>query len=422
MRNHAGPRSCRIERCRVCENTRLETVVDLGTMALTGVFPATDPVGVPRYPLELVRCVRTGAEECGLVQLRHTANFDEMYSAGYGYRSGLNRSMIDHLGRRVSRIRERVDLGPDDVVIDIGSNDATLLKWYPADAATVVGIDPLGEKFREFYPPHVRLSTGYFSRELAASLLNGRRAKVITSIAMFYDVPSPLEFMRDVHATLTDDGIWVLEQSYLPAMLATTSYDTICHEHLEYYTLDQIEWMARRCGFVVLEVERNTINGGSFALTLGKQGAPTVADAGELARMRTEEAGLGLHTPEIYADFAKRVDQHRERVREFFDRSKQAGLHTLGYGASTKGNVLLQHCGIGPSDLPCIAEVNDDKFDKFTPGTGIPIVSEARAREQAPDQYFVLPWHFRSMMVEREREFRSAGGHLVFPLPELEVV
>ena len=237
-----------VDCCRVCGNTRLETVVDLGTMALTGVFPATDPTAVPRYPLELVRCVPTGPEECGLVQLRHTADFDEMYSPGYGYRSGLNRSMIDHLAHRVARIRERMSLTPQDLVIDIGSNDATLLRAYPEGSATIVGIDPLGEKFRRFYPPHVRLVTGYFNRESVDSVLDGRRAKVITSIAMFYDVPSPLEFMQAVYDSLTDDGIWVLEQSYLPAMLATTSYDTICHEHLEYYTLDQIEWMARRCG------------------------------------------------------------------------------------------------------------------------------------------------------------------------------
>ncbi|WP_225732160.1 MULTISPECIES: class I SAM-dependent methyltransferase [unclassified Nocardia] len=416
-----------IDRCRVCGNTRLETVVDLGTMALTGVFPAADAADVPRYPLELVRCVRpepsaADPDECGLVQLRHTANFDEMYSAGYGYRSGLNRSMIDHLGHRVARIRARIDLSPDDLVIDIGSNDATLLKWYPPGAASVVGIDPLAAKFREFYPPHLRVVPGFFGTPAVADALNGKRAKVITSVAMFYDVPDPLGFMRAVRDALTDDGIWVLEQSYLPAMLATTSYDTICHEHLEYYTLDQIEWMARRSGFTVLEVERNTVNGGSFALTLAKHGTPAHADAAALAGMRAEEAALGLHGPQLYADFAKRVDQHRDRIRDFFDRSRQAGLCTLGYGASTKGNVLLQYCGIGPAELPCLAEVNPDKFGKFTPGTAIPIVPEAEARAQAPDQFFVLPWHFRTMLVEREREFLESGGRLVFPLPELGVV
>ncbi|WP_433733990.1 class I SAM-dependent methyltransferase [Nocardia sp. CA-129566] len=411
-----------IDRCRVCENTRLETVLDLGDMALTGVFPAADPTAVPRYPLELVRCVREGHDQCGLVQLRHTADFDQMYSAGYGYRSGLNRSMIDHLGHRVARIRDRVDLGPDDLVIDIGSNDATLLQWYPEGSATLLGIDPLGEKFREFYPGHVELVPEYFTRELAADLLGARKAKVITSIAMFYDVPRPLEFMAAVHAGLADDGIWVLEQSYLPAMLATTSYDTICHEHLEYYALHQIEWMARRTGFEVLEVEGNGVNGGSFALTLGKRGASDRPEPAELIRMRQEEARLGLDGPQVYAEFAKRVDRHREQVRAFFDRSRDAGLRTLGYGASTKGNVVLQHCGIDTADLPCMAEVNPDKFGKFTPGTGIPIVPEAQARELAPDQYFVLPWHFRAMLLDRERDFRAAGGRMVFPLPELEVV
>ncbi|WP_043725959.1 methyltransferase C-terminal domain-containing protein, partial [Nocardia asiatica] len=158
------------------------------------------------------------------------------------------------------------------------------------------------------------------------------------------------------------------------------------------------------------------------ALTLGKQGVPSPADAAALDLLRQQESALGLHSPQPYADFAKRVDQHREQVRDFFDRSRKAGLRTLGYGASTKGNVVLQHCGIGPEDLACIAEVNDDKFGKFTPGSAIPIVSEAEARALAPDQFFVLPWHFRAMMLERESAFRATGGRLVFPLPELDVV
>lgn len=411
-----------IDRCRVCDNPRLETVIDLGTMALTGVFPAREPLSAPRYPLEVVRCVPSDEHECGLVQLRHTADFDDMYSPGYGYRSGLNSAMIAHLGHRVARIRERVPLEPTDIVIDIGSNDATLLKQYPVGSATLVGIDPLAEKFRRFYPEHVRLIPGYFSAKAVAEALDGRKAKVITSIAMFYDVPAPLEFMRAVHETLTDDGVWVLEQSYLPAMLATTSYDTICHEHLEYYTLEQIEWMARRCGFTVLDVERNGVNGGSFALTLGKIGTPTRDATTRIDRMRREERELNLHDGHHYAEFAARVADHRESVRDFFDRSERAGLRTLGYGASTKGNVMLQHCGIGPRWLECIAEVNDDKFGKFTPGTGIPIVSEEQARRRDPDQFFVLPWHFRDMMIERERAFLASGGRLVFPLPRLDVV
>lgn len=415
----------RVERCRVCANPRLDTVVDLGAMALTGVFPKDEPTAVPRYPLELVRCARrdeNDTDRCGLVQLRHTAPFDDMYAPGYGYRSGLNRSMIAHLAHRVRRILDRVELTPDDLVLDIGSNDATLLRQYPAGSATLVGVDPLAEKFRRFYPPHVRLVPGYFDTDSAAAEFGDRKAKVITSIAMFYDVPKPLEFMQAVRDSLTDDGIWVLEQSYLPAMLATTSYDTICHEHLEYYTLDQIEWMAARSGFTVLDVERNGVNGGSFALTLGKRGEPGPDAAAGLAALRREEAALGLHTGAPYDDFAKRVAEHREVVRDFFDRSRRAGLRTLGYGASTKGNVVLQHCGIGPDDLACIAEVNEDKFGTRTPGTGIPIVPEREARALRPDQFFVLPWHFRDMMLEREREFRAGGGRMVFPLPELDVV
>lgn len=411
-----------ITRCRVCGNTTLDTVLDLGSMALTGVFPSSDPAAVPSHPLELVRCIPDAGRSCGLVQLRHTADLREMYSDGYGYRSGLNKAMVTHLRAVVAGILRRVDIGPGDLVLDIGSNDATLLRSYPPGSGTRVGIDPVGEKFGRYYPPDVLLLPDFFSRELITAALGTRRAKVITSIAMFYDLPRPLDFMADIRACLADDGIWVLEQSYLPAMLASTSYDTICHEHLEYYALHQVEWMAQRAGLVVLEVTRNDVNGGSFALTLAPAGTPYRRDSDSVQRLRAEEARLGLDGPDAYADFARRSRRHREAIRDFFERSRAAGRRTVGYGASTKGNVLLQYCGLDTGDLPCIAEVNEDKFGKFTPSTGIPIVSEDQARDYRPDQFFVLPWHFRDTLIEREREFRAAGGRLVFPLPHLSVV
>lgn len=407
-----------ISACRVCGNRELLPVLDLGEQALTGVFPRSREEDVPAIPLELVKCSPQG---CGLVQLRHTPDPGLMYGEGYGYRSGIRPFMVDHLRRKVASVRELADLGPDDLVLDIGSNDGTLLSAYPK-GPRLVGIDPSGDKFRELYPPHAELLVDYFSRDVFTGRFGTRRAKVVTSIAMFYDLPDPLAFMQDVHDVLADDGIWVMEQSYLPAMLEADAYDIVCHEHLEYYALQQIEWMAERVGLTVLRAELTDVYGGSLCVTLARSSSPHPRDEAGLARIRARETQAKIDTMAPFEEFARRVEHQRDALRDFLDKSRAAGRLTLGYGASTKGNVILQYCGIGEQDLPCIGEVSPEKAGRFTPGTGIPIVSEESAKAMRPDQLLVLPWIYREGFVEREQRFLADGGHLVFPLPRLEVV
>jgi NDP-4-keto-2,6-dideoxyhexose 3-C-methyltransferase len=345
-----------------------------------------------------------------------------MYGAGYGYRSGLNRAMVAHLHGKVRRILETVALGKGDLVIDIGSNDGTTLAAYPAGGADLVGIDPGGEAFRRHYPPHVRLIPEFFSAKAVRSAFGARRARVITSFAMFYDLEAPMEFMREVRDCLDDDGVWVFEQSYMPTMLAMNAYDTICHEHLEYYALGPILWMMERVGLRVLDVELNGVNGGSFSITAARAGAPHHGRPEAIAALLAREAAAQLDTLEPYREFGVRVAAQRDVLLRFLRDARASGQKVFGYGASTKGNVLLQYCGVTPDDLPCIAEVNEEKFGAFTPGTLIPIVSEAEARARKPDYFLVLPWHFRDAIVERERDWLAAGGKLVFPLPHIDVV
>ncbi|GGY40541.1 class I SAM-dependent methyltransferase [Streptomyces djakartensis] len=408
-----------VNACRICANRELLPVLDLGEQALTGVFPTRRDEVVPSIPLELVKCSPGG---CGLVQLRHTPDPGLMYGEGYGYRSGIRPFMINHLRGKVAAVRELADPGPGDLVVDIGSNDATLLRGYPADGPQLVGIDPTGAKFRELYPPNAELITDYFSRETFANRFGARRAKVVTSIAMFYDLPDPMGFMQDVRDILTEDGIWLLEQSYLPAMLEADAYDVVCHEHLEYYALRQIEWMAERVGLTVIRAELTDVYGGSLCAILARNGTRHRRDEAGLDRIRARESELGLDTMAPFETFARRVRGQRDTLREFLATSREAGLQTLGYGASTKGNVILQYCGLTEADLPCIGEVSAEKAGRFTPGTGIPIVPEEEAKARKPDQLLVLPWIYRDGFVEREQQFLDNGGRLVFPLPRLEVV
>ncbi|MCY9787287.1 class I SAM-dependent methyltransferase [Nocardiopsis sp. EMB25] len=408
-----------IPACRVCDNRELIPVLDLGEQALTGVFPRSREEVVPEFPLELVKCSPSG---CGLVQLRHTPDPGLMYGEGYGYRSGIRPFMVDHLRGKVESVRRRVELGAGDIVVDIGSNDATLLRSYPDAGLRRVGIDPTGGKFRDRYPDDAELIVDYFSRDVFTERFGDERARVVTSIAMFYDLPDPLAFMRDVRDILADDGVWLMEQSYLPSMLEADAYDIVCHEHLEYYALRQIEWMAERVGLTVLSAEITDVYGGSLCVTLARSTSPHTVDENGLDRVRALESQAKIDTMAPFETFARRVEHQRDALRSFLADSLDAGRLTAGYGASTKGNVILQYCGITERELPCVGEVSPEKAGRFTPGTRIPIVSEEEAKAMRPDQLLVLPWIYRKGFVERERDFLASGGRLVFPLPELDTV
>ena len=406
----------KLEKCRICGNTHLERVLDLGEQMLTGVFPRSKDADVTTGPLRLVKCMG-GEEVCGLLQLEHSYDLGEMYGENYGYRSGLNASMVKHLHAKVKKILGEVELRPGDLVIDIGSNDSTTLQAYPASGPVLVGIDPTGVKFREYYPPHVRLIPDFFSSALLERDFPGMKAKVVTSFSMFYDLETPFAFMQQIHDVLADDGVWVFEQSYMPTMLETNSYDTVCHEHLEFYGLRQIKWMADRAGFRIVDVEFNDVNGGSFSVTVAK-GSREAPVAPKVQAILDREREQGLDTLAPYQAFAERARQTRSDLLAFIAAAKAEGKTIAALGASTKGNVLLQYCGLTDADLKVVGEVNADKFGCYTPGTWIPIVPEAELLASRPDYLLVLPWHFRKFFESQERYRKT---RLVFPLPSLQV-
>jgi cyclopropane fatty-acyl-phospholipid synthase-like methyltransferase len=410
------------DKCRACGNTELVPILDLGMQCMTGIFPKADQPDPPAGPLELVKC-HGSSDVCQLVQLKHIYDGTAMYGQSYGYRSSLNRSMVEHLRRKAGELMKTVELRRGDIVLDIGSNDGTSLSAYPKDGPLLIGIDPTAAKFKEFYPPHIRAVAEFFSaasfRKAAGS--DGAKAKIVTSISMFYDLDEPMQFMRDIHEILADDGIWHLEQSYMPGMLERDSYDTVCHEHVEYYSLSQIAWMAARVGFRIRDVAFNDVNGASFALTLEKTGKATRHEP-RVEALLADEAKQGLATLDPYRKFEERVARHRDDLRAKLAELRSAGKKVFGLGSSTKGNVVLQWCRLGPADIECIAEVNADKFGCVTPGTRIPIVSESEAHDRRPDVFLVLPWHFRSHFLQSEKAFMSAGGHLLFPLPRIESI
>jgi hypothetical protein len=405
-----------ITKCRISGSENLITVLSLGEQYLTGVFPKTKNEIITKGPLDLVWC-----PDSGLLQMKQSFSLEEMYGDNYGYRSGLNASMVKHLTNKVKLLEKMVNLNTQDLVIDIGSNDATTLKAYTGSHRKV-GMDPTGKKFIEYYSDDISLISDFFSAKKIKEKFPDDKAKIITSIAMFYDLENPANFVKDIEECLSDDGIWHFEQSYMPSMLRTNSYDTICHEHLEFYSFKVVKSLLESNGMRVIDVQMNAINGGSFAITACKQNATYKSNTPIVNWMLQQEEDMELDTLKPYKEFEERVFKHRKNLIDLVNALNADGKKIFGYGASTKGNVLLQFCGFTERDIPFIAEVNERKFGSFTPGSKIPIISEKEAHAMKPDYFLVLPWHFKNSIIEREQAYLENGGKFIFPLPEIEIL
>jgi GDP-mannose 4,6-dehydratase len=414
------------DKCRICGNKNLIKIIDLGEHALTSVFPHINDSSPPKYPQILVKCDDTSinSEHCGLVQMMHTVSASELYTDNYGYRSGLNSSMCNHLKGICDHIESFVKFEKGDIIVDIGANDATLLSKYTCVDVSKIAIDPSGTQFKEYYPEDVKLVPKFFDIECFKTEIGvDKKAKVVTSISMFYDLPSPLQFALDVSAILEDDGVWVMEQSYMPSMIKNLSFDTICHEHLEYYTLKQIEYIASRSDLQIIDVSLNECNGGSFRVVLSKNSCTKYrVNTSNINIIKLQETESRWNTINPYTKFMKNVDLVRDCLVSFLKYQKSIGKTIAIYGASTKGNTLLQYFGIGNDIVSFIAERNPRKFGHKTPGTEIPILSEEVVRNMEPDYMLVLPWHFKHEFVTREKEYIDNGGIFVFPLPRIEFV
>lgn len=405
--------------CRICKNTDLTTVYDLGFQGLSSRFPSENEPEPLKAPLKLVKCNDSlDDSKCGLLQLSHNVSSDELYLQHYGYRSGLNNTMIKHLQGLVSELETKVNLLEDDIVVDIGSNDCTLLKQYSKkDKLQCVGIDPTGTQFKQYYPENVCLLPTFFDADVFKNKFGDRKAKVITSVSMFYDLPDPVSFAQDIKNILDENGIWVTEQSYCVTMLEKNSFDTICHEHLEYYALKQFMYIADAVGLSIVDVSLNDCNGGSFRLTLKHSGSPSQA----VCDLINNEQILSLNKLKPLNEFVERCENLKTKLRDFIIGLKSEGKNIYLYGASTKGNTLLQYYGLDNTLISAAAERNPEKYGRRTPITNIPIIPESQMRENNPEYLLVLPWHFKKEFLEREKEYIESGGTIIFPLPELEI-
>ena len=404
-----------IQQCRLCKNTITTDIISLGEQYITSRFPIYGDFSTPKTSITLCIC-----ESCGLVQLNGTTNSNELYEYEYGYRSGISNTMRTHLKLYQEEILTKIQLTKGDIIVDIGSNDSTMLQYYSNDIRRI-GVDPTGKQFVEYYGD-VELLPTYFTYDNFTSTFGNIRPKMVSSICMFYDLPDPVQFAKDIHSILDDDGIWTCEQSYLPTMIKTNSIDTICHEHLEYYSLHQVKNIADRAGFSIIDVKFNDSNGGSFRVYFAKTTSNVHIPNDTLVNsILLEEEEYGIMSLDLYRRFMDNVNNEVKKLRRFIETVIANGKNVYIYGASTKGNCLLQYANIDETYMKYAVERNPNKIGKMT-STGIKIIGEEQMREDPPDYLFVLPWHFRDEIIKREHAFLENGGQFIFPFPNFEVL
>jgi hypothetical protein len=411
--------------CRICGCKAFSPVVSLGDQFISGAFAKPDgaPPTQRRVPLDLVRCDPSVDEAaCGLVQLRHSVPPKVLYQS-YWYRSGVNQTMRDNLAGIAHLAEDTACPQPGELVVDIGCNDGTLLKSYLSQGIKRLGIDP-SNVVEHARAAGLEVVNDFFSAAALRSVYPEQKAKIITSIAMFYDLENPHRFVSDIEESLDERGVWVLELSYFPTMLEMNSFDTICHEHLEYYALAPMERLFAEHDLEVVDVHLNDINGGSFRIVVGHAGKtkPSPEAQARLQQLRMKEFDLGLDTDAPFAAFRRNIKKIRADLQAFLRKAKAQKKIVHGYGASTKGNTTLQYCGLNPTLVSAIADRNPDKWGSRTIGTNIPIISEEESRKRKPDYYLVLPWHFIEEFKKRESEFLARGGKFIMPMPNVHLV
>jgi len=406
----------KIETCRSCDSKRFVPILNLGELYISDFVSSKGKRG--KAPLELVLC-----QGCGLLQLRHTVNPELLYRE-YWYKSGINESIRSALKDIVTKVEKLVQLKSGDLVLDIGCNDGTLLRMYEREGLRLVGFEPAVNLIEEASKGTTKIINEFFSLESFQKSFGNEKAKLITAIAMFYDLDDPKKFVSDVSKCLDRNGVFVIEQRYMPSMLEQNDIGNICHEHLEYYCLLSLRKLLESLGLEIFDVELNKVNGGSlrtYVRHVGGRVKPFDGAQGRVRRLEAYERRIGLDDKKIYEDFASRIESIRSKLYGFVKAEHAKGKIIHVYGASTKGNTMLQYFGLDNRLIKAAAERDYRKVGKKTVGTQIRIITEDESRRRA-DYFLVLPWHFLDVFLKREEKFLKSGGKIIVPLPEFRVL
>ena len=394
-----------LSKCRVCDGS-LEIVLDLGSIYQSN-FTNENSTNI-KSPLTLTRCTK-----CNLVQLLHELDLDTMYRQ-YWYKSSLNPSMLIALQDIVTNTLNQVTLQKKDIIVDIGCNDTAMLRMYPADTIKI-GFDPAlnlaeeAKKYCDYFINNYFDSKAYPVKE---------KAKIVTTIAMLYDLPNPNEFIKQIKQILHEDGVWVIQFTDLLSMLKINAIDSVCHEHIEIYSLSVLKKLLNNQGLDIFDISYNTVNGGSLRAYVCHIDKRKILPSVNIQLKKEAE----YITPNSFKDFSVRIEKIKRDTVKYIKDCIEAGNTIYVLGASTKGNTLLQYYGLDNTQLQYAVEVNSEKFGLRTVGTNIPIISEETALSDPPNYFLVLPWHFKDMFIKKFDGYLQSGGKLIFPLPEPTVI
>ena len=402
-------------KCRYCKSPKLKKLFSLGKISFTGKFPKNKKTNIKKTELGLVIC-----SECSLVQLNRNYDLKYLYNLDYGYRTGINKTMTQHMKNIKIQLSRRSKLKSGDQVLDIASNDATLLNFYDKKIIKV-GIDPLVRKYIKYYKRIDFKISKFFSAEEILKRKIKNKFKIITAISVFYDAKDPNKFLQDISKLLKNDGILLIEHADLLSIIKLKMFDTICHEHLFYYSTKVIVNMALKNGLRVFDLKKNNINGGSTQYFICKENSNYKTNHKTLNKILSEEKQFKLEKKSTFIKFYNEINLIKFNIKKYLNNLKIKNYKIHGYGASTKGNVLLQYFNINSNHIKFIAERNPNKYNCYTPGTKIKIISENKSRKLFPDYYFVLPWHFKKEILKRETKIRAQGCKFIFPLPNLKI-
>jgi len=404
--------------CRVCSKKGLQSIISLGEQYIVNFLESTGNEGIKaRLDLELCNEDDGG---CGLLQLKHTVPGELLYR-NFWYKSGINQSMINALKNITDQIKKRISLNTGDIIIDIGANDGTLLRTYGKKDLVLVGFEPAKNLIEETKKGTSKVINDFFNFKSFSDEFPNKKAKVITSIAMFYDLENPNEFVKDISRILSADGIWVIQMNYLVTMLENNAFDNIVHEHLEYYSLNSLEKLLSRHNLEVFDLEINDVNGGSIR-TYIKHKEAKILITSRVQEVRKNELRMGLNKITPYVEFAERIKELKNQTCQFIKNEIKNNKIIYVYGASTRGNTLLQYYGLNKDLIKAAADRNPMKWNKKIIGSEIPIISEEQARNDKPDYFLVLPWYFLNEFIKREDAYLKDGGKFIIPLPKLEII
>jgi len=405
----------KIRECRNCKHKKFYKLFSLGKMSFTGKFTNNFKFNIPKAFINLIMC-----SSCKLVQLDRNFNPKYLYDDNYGYRTGINATMTNHVQMVVNEAIKLVGLKKDEAALDIASNDGTLLSFYKKNIFTV-GSDPLAKKYKKYYKNINFRIEDFFSLNAIKKNKIEKKFKIITALSMFYDLPDPNKFLVDIKKVLHKDGVFILEHADLLSIINNCQFDTICHEHLEYYSSKIIIELTKKNQLRTFNIKSNKINGGSKRYFICHKNSK-YKDNKEVEKVLKEEKKFNLNKPATFSNFFKLINSQKKKLIELIKKINLKGQSIHGCGASTKGNVLLQFFNISNKEIKYIADRNPQKYNTYTPGTKIKIISEKLSRKIQPDFYLVLPWHFKNEILKREKIIKKKGTKFIFPLPKLKII